>query len=67
MLASAEKDGKDGLTAAELVQAIGARYWPGLIGEQILPSIYQFAKAGRFKKLANGKFKRIKKPEEAAK
>ena len=66
VLSSAEKEGKDGLTAAEVVQAIAARYWPGLIGEQILPSIYGFAKNGRLKKLASGKFKRIKKNESPA-
>jgi hypothetical protein len=60
VLADAEKDGKDGLTGNELVQAIAARYWPGLIGPQILPSIYQFAKAGRLK-LSGGKFKRVHK------
>jgi hypothetical protein len=66
VLSSAEKEGKDGLTAAEVVQAIAARYWPGLVGEQILPSIYGFAKNGRLKKLASGKFKRIKKNEGPA-
>ncbi|HZL31005.1 MAG TPA: hypothetical protein VFC54_08085 [Pseudolabrys sp.] len=63
VLASAEKEGKDGLTASELVQAIGARYWPGLVGKQILPSIYEIAKKGRLKKTANGKFKRVKKAD----
>lgn len=66
VLSIAEKDGKDGLTGAELVQAIAARYWPGLVGEQILPSIYQFAKNGRLRKLASGKFKRVKKNEGPA-
>jgi hypothetical protein len=59
VLADAEKDGKDGLDANELVQAIAARYWPGLIGPQILPSIYGRAKEGkRFHKTPGGKFKR---------
>jgi hypothetical protein len=63
VLLSAEKEGRDGLTASEIVEEIGRRYWPGLIGKQILPSIYQFAKKGRFKKTPSGKFKRIKKIE----
>jgi hypothetical protein len=61
VLADAEKDGKDGLTANEIVQAIAARYWPGLIGSQILPSIYKFAKYDRLRKTPGGKFKRLKK------
>jgi hypothetical protein len=60
VLADAEKEGKDGLTGSELVQAIAARYWPGLIGPQILPSVYGFSKAGRLK-LSGGKFKRMHK------
>jgi hypothetical protein len=61
VLASAEKDGRDGLTASEVVDAIRQRFWPGLVGPQILPSIYRFAKEERIKKTANGKFKRLKK------
>jgi hypothetical protein len=61
VLADAERDGKDGLTASEMVQAIAARYWPGLIGPQILPSIYKFAKDDRLHKTPGGKFKRVKK------
>jgi hypothetical protein len=60
VLADAEKAGKDGLTGSELVQAIAARYWPGLIGPQILPSIYGFGKDGRLK-FSGGKFKRVHK------
>jgi hypothetical protein len=63
VLESAEKDGRDGLTASELIEAIRQRYWPGLAGQQILPSIYRFAKEGRVKKTPAGKFKRIKKLE----
>lgn len=63
VLASAEKEGRDGLTANEVVEAIRERYWPGLTSHQILPSIYGFKKAGRVKKTAAGKFKRIKKSE----
>jgi hypothetical protein len=64
VLADAEKEGKDGLTGNELVNVIAARYWPGLIGPQILPSIYQFAKAGRLK-LSGGKFKKVPKKAPA--
>jgi hypothetical protein len=63
VLADAEKEGKDGLTANEIVQAIAARYWPGLIGPQILPSIYKFAKDQRLRKTPGGKFKRVKKDD----
>jgi len=63
VLSGAEKEGKDGLTANEIVQEIRRRYWPGLVGKQILPSIYGFAKNGRLKKTASGKFKRIKRNE----
>jgi hypothetical protein len=65
VLADAEKHGKDGLTASEIVQAIAARYWPGLIGPQILPSIYKLAKDRRLGKTHDGKkFKRIKTMED---
>ena len=60
VLASAEKEGRDGLTGSEIVKAIGGRYWPGVTGPQVLPSIYGFAKVGRLHKTASGKFKRIK-------
>jgi hypothetical protein len=66
ILGSAEKDGKDGLAASELVDSIRARYWPGLSGEQILPSIYAFAKNGRLRKTPGGKFKRIKRNQGSA-
>lgn len=49
--------GKPGLTGAEIVTAIGKRYWPGVKGQQILPSIYQFSKNGRLTKTNNGVFK----------
>ena len=60
VLADAEKEGKDGLTGNELVQAIAARYWPGLIGPQILPNIYGLGKSGRLK-FSEGKFRRAHK------
>ena len=63
VLSGAEKEGTDGLTANEIVEEIRRRYWPGLVGKQILPSIYGFAKNGRLKKTESGKFKRIKQPD----
>jgi len=39
------------------VAAISKRYWPGVKGQQILPSIYQFAKQGRLVKTKDGVFK----------
>jgi hypothetical protein len=63
ILASAEKEGKDGLTVPEIIVAIRSRYWPGLADVQVSSSIYKFAKDGRFKKTASGKIKRLKKIE----
>jgi hypothetical protein len=64
ILSSAEKAGKDGLSAKEIVDEIRKRYWPGIVGAQILPSIYQFAQNGRIHKTAKGKFKLIRNKEE---
>jgi hypothetical protein len=58
VLTSAEKEGNDGLTAGEIVNAIRTRYWPDVTGPQILPSIYRFIKQKRFHKTAGGKIKR---------
>jgi hypothetical protein len=44
ILASAEKEGKEGLTSRELMDQIRAKYWPGVQNRQILPSIFGFAK-----------------------
>jgi hypothetical protein len=60
VLASAEKEGKDGLHTPELVEAIRKRYWPGLVAQQIMPMVYQMARDGRFHKTPGGKFKRLK-------
>jgi len=67
VLADAEKAGNDGLAPNELVQAIAARYWPGLVGSQILPHVYRLAKEGRFLKSGGlgGKFKRVSKKQPA--
>jgi len=52
-----ETPGFSGYTGAEIVAAISKRYWPGVKGQQILPSIYQFAKQGRLVKTKDGVFK----------
>jgi hypothetical protein len=61
VLEGAEKEGKDGLTAKELVDGIRTKFWPGLVTHQILPTIYGFVKNERLHKTAGGKFKRMKK------
>ncbi len=62
ILASAEKEGKDGLTISEIISEMRTRYWPGLKDVQVSAPIYAFVRQGRFKK-KGGKFKRIKKTE----
>jgi hypothetical protein len=59
VLEAAEKAGKDGLTAKELVDAIREKYWPGLKSPQVLPIIYGFV-PDRLHKTPGGKFKRKK-------
>jgi hypothetical protein len=63
VLADAEKAGKDGLSGKELIDAIRAKYWPGLQAAQILPVIYGFVRDDRMRKTSGGKFKRLRKPE----
>ena len=53
----------DGLTGRQIVEAIGKRYWPGVKGQQILPSVYGFAKRGRLRKSHDGRFHPIRKNE----
>jgi hypothetical protein len=65
ILKSAEKEGKKGLTANEIVEEIGRRYWPGIQSPQIISFIYQFAKRGRLLKSDKGLF-RAKQMGEAA-
>ncbi|ADP72472.1 hypothetical protein Rvan_3279 [Rhodomicrobium vannielii ATCC 17100] len=57
VLLSAQKEGKAGLTAAELVDEIGRRYWPGVQAPQIMPTMYQLAKNGRLIKGDDGVFR----------
>jgi len=57
VLLSAQKEGKPGLTAAELVDEIGRRYWPGVQAPQIMPTMYQLAKQGRLIKGDDGVFR----------
>ncbi len=56
VLKDAVAAGKPGLTGQEIVTEIGKRYWPGVKGQQILPSIYGFGKSGRVRKNAKGVF-----------
>ena len=37
----------NGLTSSEIVSKIRARYWPGLVNQQIMPSVYRFVKEDR--------------------
>jgi hypothetical protein len=60
VLSNAEREGRDGLTSKELLDAIRVRYWPGLKSGQIMPIIYTFVKKGRLRKTGN-KFKRLKR------
>ncbi len=46
----AVKAGKQGLTAKEIVEAIGRRFWPGVKTDQIQPSVYRFLNRGRLRK-----------------
>lgn len=39
-----------GLTAAEIVHKMRARYWPGLVNQQVMPSVYRFVKESRLAK-----------------
>jgi hypothetical protein len=57
VLLSAHKEGKSGLSAAELVNEIGRRYWPGVQAPQIMPTMYLLAKQGRLIKGDDGIFR----------
>lgn len=57
VLLSVQKEGRPGLTAAELVDEIGRRYWPGVQPPQIMPTMYQLAKQGRLIKGDDGVFR----------
>jgi hypothetical protein len=63
ILASAEREGKDGLTISEIISEIRTRYWPGLNDVQVSAPIYAFVRQDRLKKTPGGKFKRIKKSD----
>jgi hypothetical protein len=63
ILASAEKEGKDGLTISELIAEMRTRYWPGLKDVQVSAPIYSFVRQDRLRKTPGGKFKRIKQPD----
>ncbi|MDR3494926.1 MAG: hypothetical protein P4L82_10005 [Ancalomicrobiaceae bacterium] len=64
VLAEARKAGKKGLSASELIDAIGEQYWPGVKPAQISSFLYAFAKRGRLQKGKDGLF-RLPKTNEA--
>jgi hypothetical protein len=66
ILKSSEREGKNGLTAREIVEQIGKRYWPGVKGPQVLSFIYKFATDDRIHKTAAGKFKSLHKNNEGS-
>jgi hypothetical protein len=66
ILKSSEREGKNGLTAREIVEQIGKRYWPGVKGPQVLSFIYKFAKDDRIHKTSAGKFKSLHKNNEGS-
>jgi hypothetical protein len=66
ILKSSEREGKNGLTAREIVEQIGKRYWPGVKGPQVLSFIYKFAKDDRIHKTSSGKFKSLHKNNEGS-
>jgi hypothetical protein len=66
VLKSSEREGKNGLIANEIVEQIGKRYWPGVVGPQILPTIYKLAKEGRIRKISSGKFKSLHNNNEGS-
>ncbi|TIO04125.1 MAG: hypothetical protein E5X88_33195 [Mesorhizobium sp.] len=63
VLREAEGQGKSGLSGAEIVAAIGERYWPGLRNQQVMPSVYGFVKDGRLGKMQDGTFYTVRKDE----
>jgi hypothetical protein len=40
-LLAAEREGKRGLTSAEIMAAIDAKYWPGVAVNAIMPTVYR--------------------------
>ena len=48
--------GLPGLKGREIVKHIGTKYWPGVKPEQIMPSVYTFARQGRLNKRKDGLF-----------
>ena len=51
-------DMQGGLTGAQIVAEIESKYWPGLVGAQILPVVYGYLKGKnpRLTKTESGKF-----------
>jgi hypothetical protein len=54
---------RNGLTGKEIVDEIRNRWWPGLNSQQVLPTIYQFAKRGRLIKSVDGRFRALPNDE----
>lgn len=44
------------LSTEEMVSSIGARWWPGVVRNQVAPQIYKFAKSNRLKQVGKGIF-----------
>ena len=63
VIKASEKRGGRGLLGREIVEEIGREFWPGVVGPQILPSIYQFAAKGRLVKNDNKRFHTVKSDE----
>ena len=61
VIREAVASGKSGLMGREIVDEIGKKFWPDVLGRQILPPIYAFAKKGRLRKTKDGVFKPIDK------
>jgi hypothetical protein len=59
VLSDAESEGRHTLSPTELVEEIRHRFWPGLSGKQILPSVYHFARIGRLQRTPDGNIARI--------
>lgn len=47
---------RQSVTAAELVEFIDGKYWPGVVHAQIGPSLYRFVNEGRLEKVGRGEF-----------
>lgn len=53
---AARKGQPEGIDSKELISRIREHYWPGLVTDQVLPSIYGFLKTNRLKKDKKGRW-----------